>query len=312
MTKHLTLLLHRIFPILLFIGLAFWSCTNDGIKIDKEWNKNGDIENEDAVTILHNGITREYILYVPEIYSDNVSVPLLINFHGGGGTATGHMYVADMRPIADTANFILVYPQGLELDNGGSTHWNSMLVSDNNKSSVDDFGFVDALIADLLLTYNIDSTRLYATGFSNGADMSFTLGCYLQNKIAAVAPVSGLMLNNPNSSCTLSSPPGIMIVHGTSDSSRPIGGIEGYYASINETIEFWASQNGMFLNPSATNYISDGLTIELYSYPDQENTIYIEYYKVINGDHIWLDIGINGMGTNQVIWNFLSRFRLNL
>ena len=120
------------------------------------------------------------------------------------------------------------------------------------------------------------------------------------------------MLNNPNSSCTLSSPPGIMIVHGTSDSSRPIGGIEGYYASINETIEFWASQNGMFLNPSATNYISDGLTIELYSYPDQENTIYIEYYKVINGDHIWLDIGINGMGTNQVIWNFLSRFRLNL
>ena len=304
MTKHLTL------P--LFLGVIFWGCTNDGITIGKEWNKNDDIENEDAVTILHNGITREYILYVPEIYSDNISVPLLINFHGGGGTATGQMYVADMRPIADTANFILVYPQGLELDNGGSTHWNSMLVSDSNKSSVDDFGFIDALIGDLLLTYNIDSTRLYATGFSNGADMSFTLGCYLQNKIAAVAPVSGLMINNPNSNCSLSIPTGVMVVHGTSDSSRPIGGIEGYYASINETIEFWASQNGMLLNPSVTNYISDGLTIELYSYPDQENTIYIEYYKVINGDHIWLDIGINGMGTNQVIWNFLSRFRLNL
>ena len=258
MTKHLTLLVHRIFPILLFIGLAFWSCTNDGIKIDKEWNKDGDIENEDAVTILHNGITREYILYVPEIYSDNVSVPLLINFHGGGGTATGQMYVADMRPVADTANFILVYPQGLELNNGGSTHWNSMLVSDSNKSSVDDFGFIDALIADLLLTYNIDSTRLYATGFSNGADMSFTLGCYLQNRIAAVAPVSGLMLNNPYSNCSLSIPTGVMIVHGTSDNSRPIGGIEGYYASINETIEFLASQNGMLLNlVSQTIYLMD-------------------------------------------------------
>ena len=303
MTKHLTLLL--------FIGLVFWGCTNGNIASDKEWNSKGDIENEDAVTILHNGITREYILYVPEIYSDNVPVPLLINFHGGGGTATGQMYVADMRPIADTANFILVYPQGLELDNGGSSHWNSMLVSDSNKSSVDDFGFIDALIGDLMLTYNIDSTRLYATGFSNGADMSFTLGCYLQNKIAAVAPVSGLMLNNPNSSCTLSSPPGIMIVHGTSDSSRPIGGIEGYYASINETIEFWASQNGMLLNPSITNYTSGGLTIELHLYSDQENTICIEYYKVINGNHIWLDIGINGMSTNQVIWNFLSRFSLN-
>ena len=304
MTKHLRLLL--------FIGLAFWGCTNGNIASDKEWNSKGDIENEDAITILHNGITREYILYVPEIYSDNVPVPLLINFHGGGGTATGQMYVADMRPIADTANFILVYPQGLELDNGGSSHWNSMLVSDSNKSSVDDFGFIDALIGDLMLTYNIDSTRLYATGFSNGADMSFTLGCYLQNKIAAVAPVSGLMLNNPNSNCSLSIPTGIMIVHGTSDSSRPIGGIEGYYASINETIEFWASQNGMLLNPSVTNYISDGFTIELHSYPDQENTIYIEYYKVINGDHIWLDIARNGLETNQVIWNFLSRFSLNL
>ena len=303
MTKHLTLLL--------FIGLAFLGCTNGNIASDKELNSKGNIENEDAITILHNGIPREYILYVPEIYSDNVPVPLLINFHGGGGTATGQMYVADMRPIADTANFILVYPQGLELDNGASTHWNSMLVSDSNKSSVDDFGFIDALIGDLLLTYNIDSTRLYATGFSNGADMSFTLGCYLQNKIAAVAPVSGLMLNNPNSNCSLSIPTGVMIVHGTSDSSRPIGGMEGYYASINETIEFWASQNGMLLNPSITNYTSDGLTIELRSYPDQENTIYIEYYKVINGDHIWLDIGINGMSTNQVIWNFLSRFSFN-
>ena len=152
MNKHLTLL---------FIGFTFWSCTNDGITVDKEWSKNGDIENEDALTILHNGITREYVLYVPEIYSDNVSVPLLINFHGGGGTATGQMYVADMRPIADTANFILVYPQGLQLGDGGSTHWNSMSISDSNKSSVDDFGFIDMLIDDLLLLTQHHNVRVY-------------------------------------------------------------------------------------------------------------------------------------------------------
>ena len=55
MTKHPTLLL--------FIGLTFWGCTSDGITIDKEWNKNGDIENEDAVTIFHNGIPRESVSY---------------------------------------------------------------------------------------------------------------------------------------------------------------------------------------------------------------------------------------------------------
>ena len=73
MNKHLTLL---------FIGFTFWSCTNDGITVDKEWSKNGDIENEDALTILHNGITREYVLYVPEIYSDNVD-PTEIRFRIG-------------------------------------------------------------------------------------------------------------------------------------------------------------------------------------------------------------------------------------
>ena len=119
-----------------------------------------DIENENAITLNHNGVEREYLLHVPEIYTGSVPVPVVMNFHGGGGTATGQMYLADMRPIADTANFILVYPQGLQLDNGGSTHWNSMLLSDSNKSTVDDFGFIDALINELSLTYNIDTKRL--------------------------------------------------------------------------------------------------------------------------------------------------------
>ena len=294
--------------LLLFSGLTFWGCTENNINNEKEWDKKGDVENEDAININHNGIVREYLIHVPEIYSDSTPVPLLLNFHGGGGTATGQMYLADMRPIADTANFILVYPQGLQLEDGGYTHWNSMLISDSNKSSVDDFGFIDMLIDDLLLTYNIDSTKIYATGFSNGADISFTLGCYLQNKIAAIASVSGLMLHNPSSNCTFSGPTGAMIIHGTSDNSRPIEGIEGYYASINETIEFWGSQNGISLNPSVTEFENDGFAIELYSYANQENIVTIEYYKIINGGHIWHDFQKEEARTNQLIWNFLSQF----
>jgi polyhydroxybutyrate depolymerase len=232
-----------------------------------------------------------------------------MNFHGGGGTATGQMYLADMRPIADTANFILVYPQGLHLDNGGSTHWNSMLLSDSNKSTVDDFSFIDALINELSLTYNIDQKRLYATGFSNGADIAFALGCYLNNSIAAVAPVSGLMLHNPSSAnCTPSNRVGVMIIHGTSDDARPLNGINGYYASIDGAIEFWSDVNSTSLNPNITTYSSDGLTIELHSYLDQEENAYIEYYKIINGEHLWLNITNDGAGTNQLIWNFLSQF----
>lgn len=306
------------YAIITFITIFFVACGDSNNSSLDIWNKDDDwvdkdiIENEDALTINHNGIAREYVLHVPDSYDSETPVPLMISFHGGGGTATGQMYMADMRPIADTANFILVYPQGLHLSDGGSTHWNSMLLSDSNKSSVDDFGFIDALINHLSSTYNIDSTRLYATGFSNGADISFTLGCFLDNKIAAVAPVSGLMLNNPSSNCNPPHRVGIMIIHGTSDNARPTGGIEGYYASIDETILFWSNLNLTSLNPNITGYTADGLTVEHHLYSDQNNTAYIEYYKVVNGDHIWLNITREGLNTNQLIWNFVSKFRLEI
>ena len=294
---------------IIFVVFFSYQCGQSDESESEFWGNKDDIENENAITLNHNGVEREYLLHVPELYTGAVAVPLVMNFHGGGGTATGQMYLADMRPIADTANFILVYPQGLHLDDGGSTHWNSMLLSDSNKSTVDDFGFIDALINELSLTYNIDQKRLYATGFSNGADIAFTLGCYLNNSIAAVAPVSGLMLHNPSSAnCTPSNRVGVMIIHGTSDDARPLNGINGYYASIDGAIAFWSDVNSTSLSPNITTYNSDGLTVELHSYLDQEENAYIEYYKIINGEHSWLNITNDGAGTNQLIWNFLSQF----
>ena len=294
---------------IIFVVFFSYQCGQSDESESEFWGNKDDIENENAITLNHNGVEREYLLHVPELYTGAIAVPLVMNFHGGGGTATGQMYLADMRPIADTANFILVYPQGLHLDNGGSTHWNSMLLSDSNKSTVDDFGFIDALINELSLTYNIDQKRLYATGFSNGADIAFTLGCYLNNSIAAVAPVSGLMLHNPSSAnCTPSNRVGVMIIHGTSDDARPLNGINGYYASIDGAIAFWSDVNSTSLSPNITTYNSDGLTVELHSYLDQEENAYIEYYKIINGEHLWLNITNDGAGTNQLIWNFLSQF----
>ena len=105
--------------IVLFLILAK-SCTDDDSK-SWEWGEKGIIENEGAIKIIHDGIEREYVLYIPNSYSqDSSAMPLVFNFHGGGGTATGHMYYSDLRPIADTANFIAVYPQGSLLSDGGS------------------------------------------------------------------------------------------------------------------------------------------------------------------------------------------------
>ena len=63
-------------------------------------------------SIIHNNVNREYLIYIPKSYDESKQHPLLFNFHGGGGTATGHLQYADMRKLAEDNKFILVYPQG--------------------------------------------------------------------------------------------------------------------------------------------------------------------------------------------------------
>ena len=60
-------------------------------------------------TIQHDGLIREYSIYVPASYDGTTNFPLLFNLHVGGGTIAFQIGIADMSPIADTANFIVVY-----------------------------------------------------------------------------------------------------------------------------------------------------------------------------------------------------------
>tara|TARA_B000000557_G_scaffold196331_1_gene161640 strand:- start:882 stop:1799 length:918 start_codon:yes stop_codon:yes gene_type:complete len=256
-------------------------------------------------TLTHEGELRQYLTYVPEIYtSSGIARPLLFNFHGGSGSASGQVYFADFRPIADTANFILVYPQGTF----GST-WNSSLPTNpRTKMFVDDFGFVDAMIKKINSDYifGIDTTRVYATGYSNGADISLSLACVRSDKIAAVASVSGLLdRHTAENSNPLTV--GVLSIHGTNDFSRPYEyGLDGYYFTIDELNTYWSSINGFSGQPQKETYDVAGLSVEYIKYGKM-----IEHYKVNGGDHIWLDITRDGFNTNQKIWNFLSRFNLN-
>tara|TARA_A100001037_G_scaffold284526_1_gene291008 strand:+ start:553 stop:1470 length:918 start_codon:yes stop_codon:yes gene_type:complete len=256
-------------------------------------------------TLTHEGELRQYLTYVPEIYtSSGIARPLLFNFHGGSGSASGQVYTADFRPIADTANFILVYPQGTF----GST-WNSSLPTNpRTKMFVDDFGFVDAIIKKINSDYifGVDTTRIYATGYSNGADISLSLACVRSDKIAAVASVSGLLdRHTAENSNPLTV--GVLSIHGTNDFSRPYEyGLDGYYFTIDELNTYWSSINGFSGQPQKETYDVAGLSVEYIKYGKM-----IEHYKVNGGDHIWLDITRDGFNTNQKIWNFLSRFNLD-
>ena len=141
--------------------------------------------------IIHNNTKREYLLYIPTSYSRKNKSPITLNFHGYGGTASEYVNYSDWRTLSDNHSFILIYPQGQELEKGG-THWNPDPISIDSKSSSDDLGFIEKLINKISKKYSVDSSRIYATGYSNGAGMAYGLARHRSDLFAGIAPVSGL------------------------------------------------------------------------------------------------------------------------
>lgn len=247
----------------------------------------------------HDGARRTAVVYVPESVAD--AAPLLLLFHGYGGSAPDFMEEADLRPLADEEGFVLAYPQGSFLH--GSSHWNSAAPSDDNKSNADDFGFVEQLIDTIGASWDLDADRIYAAGYSNGGMMAFGLACYLGDRIAAVGSVSGAMLDDIGVSCTPPHPTSVITLHGTSDPVLPYEGGEGM-RSAQGVLDFWADRNEITSEPTTRS----GPQIESFVYAGGLGGTEVHHHRVVGGDHVWFDLEVDGVGTNRLIWDLVSRF----
>ena len=288
---------------ILFI-LFFVSCSLEFSDEKESWDK-GTINNENAISISHDGLNREYVLHVPDLYSGDDSVPLVFNLHGGSGTATGQRYLSEMDQVADSAGFIVAYPQGSFVN--GYSYWNSMIATEGSKGTADDVGFISILIDEISSNYNIDLSKVYACGFSNGGDMAISLACYLSGKISAVAPVSGLMSQESDSLCEPNETTSVLIINGTADNDRPYNGINDYYLSVDNTLEYWSNYH------SADSVVIEDFvdrnnnSIELYTYLNQSGLSFLQHYKIIGGGHYWFDLSVNDENLDQLIWRFFKK-----
>jgi polyhydroxybutyrate depolymerase len=260
-------------------------------------------------TIQHDGLTREYSIYVPASYDGTTNFPLLFNLHGGGGTNSAWQVTSDMRPIADTADFILVYPQARpDPSDGNSFNWIPKV-----PGTFDDVPFFSSLIDTIASNYQIDQNRIYACGYSLGGDMTFELGCKLNNRIAAIAPVARTMQANPNSFCSPVHPTGVLTILGTDDLVSPyngivFGGIE-YYISAAATHSYWATHNNC-VTTATMNTVSP--SVERYTWSTTPGCAYVEELKVIGGGHDWPgSFGNMTIDANTEIWQFVSRYDIN-
>ena len=286
--------------ILLFTGFVFSSSAQQTIN----------------ASITHDGIERDYIIYVPEIYDGSKAVPLVLNFHGFGSSASQQMFYGDFRDIADTEGFLLVHPEGTTLI--GNQFWN--VGFPGLSSTIDDVGFTEALIDELATLYTIDLDRVYATGMSNGGFMSFLLACQLSEKIAAVASVTGSMTQDTFDDCNAQLPTPVLQIHGTEDDVVSYNE-NNLSLPIPDVISYWVDHNNCETTPTTTTLpdvdVSDGSTIEYSVYEDGDNGITTEHMKVIGGGHTWPGSVLNTAGTNQdidasmEIWLFFSRYDIN-
>lgn len=260
------------------------------------------------------GEAREYRIYIPAIYNESQPTPLVFNLHGYGSSNVEQEFYGDFRPIADTANFIIVHPQGL-LDDFGGTHWNTFGTTD-----VDDVGFLAALIDTVSFHYNINSDRIYSTGMSNGGFMSYKLACQLSSEITAIASVTGTISVADLPDCNANHPTPIMQIHGTEDDLVPYEG-NAAFVGMEDLVEYWVDFNGCSSDPIITEMPDidpeDGCTATHYLYEDGLLGSTVEFFKINDGEHTWpgasIDVGITNqdIDASVEIWRFFSQYTLS-
>jgi polyhydroxybutyrate depolymerase len=165
------------------------------------------------------GLRREYLIHLPVGASSAAGLPVVIAFHGRLGTAQGMSTLTHLDRVADQHRFAVVYPQGYQRswDDGRPN-------TPAHRHGVDDVAFVSALIRHLVAADQVDASRIYATGISNGAMLTERLGCELAGQLAGIAPVAGPMPVVVAGSCHPVRPIAMLEIHGTADPLVPYGG----------------------------------------------------------------------------------------
>ena len=239
-------------------------------------------------TITVDGQRRGYLLYVPRSYDSARPTPLVISFHGAALWPATQAEVSQWNRLADAQGFIMVYPSGTTLSGRptGVLPFRVWLARPA-PALLANVRFIAQLIDTLAASYNIDSSRIYANGFSNGGAMAFALSCRLPRRIAAIGTVSAAQ-DQPWTWCNPERPIPLINFHGTADlvpyhggkvwaSPRPFPSVVTWTAT-------WARSNRCTLAPMATAVATDVTRLQ---YPGCADNAAVVLYTVHGGGHAW-------------------------
>lgn len=259
-------------------------------------------------TIDTGGQQRRYLIHVPPGYDGSTKTPLVLLFHGLGGTPQAVIDTTSMDTLADKNNAILVAP----LARGRITEWDFRTPISEPTS---DLAFVRDLVKGVKAEACIDSSRVYAAGFSNGSVLALALACDGTTKFAAYGAVSGPYWSD---SCRSSPPASIIYFHGLRDKVVPYAGAKtviGPLPPVNDVMASWAAHDSC---PAASATTTVAQHVRHFTWTKCKDGSDVNVYVVDNGGHRWpggtpVPSGhVSGVMTQEIdasalIWRFFER-----
>jgi polyhydroxybutyrate depolymerase len=238
--------------------------------------------NRDNGSFVSSGEKRDYLLYVPKSYDRRRPAPLVISMHGAGLWGAGQRDVSQWNELADRGGFIVVYPSGVGGE--GVRVWRA----EPGAGLMKDVRFISELIDTLEVSHNIDTTRIYANGLSNGGGMSFVLSCAMSDRIAAVGMVAAAQ-TLPWQWCTDHRAVPMIAFHGTADPEVRYNGGSSWvsprpFPSTPRWAANWARRNQCDPSPVESRVAAD---VTRRTYTNCADGAGVVLYTIEGGGHTW-------------------------
>lgn len=270
-------------------------------------------------TIQSGGMTRRYLLYVPDSCDPDQPAALVISFHGLVQWPAHQAYLSRWNRLADREGFLVVYPRGT----GFPLRWQVRSLGSPGDRSEGEVGFIKDLIDHLSGSYSINQRRIYANGMSNGAGMTNLLAWKLSDRIAAFGGVAGAYLD-PLKTAPPRRPIPWMVFHGTDDPivpyrgrTRAAGPRPHQLPSVEDWVSGWVGRNGC----------PDRLETELTSrvtridFRGEQPDARVVFFRIEGAGHTWPGGGwlprvLTGktnheISATELMWQFFQRYTLD-
>lgn len=311
---------------LLFMGLvggvAYWvvgpsircQLPNDGF-IGNEWS---------AHTVVSDGDERCYYLYVPPTLDSSQAAPLVVSMHGFLMNPDSQVELTGWHELAGREGFIVAYPQGTDFPQ----RWNAG--KEWGTGDVDDVALFHDVVKDVSQQVDVDPTRVYVNGFSNGGGMSVRIACELADEVAAVGAVAGAVVSLDD--CRPSRPVPLIAFHGNAD---PIVNYYGFgiqqdllrsgaeltdapihFLAAQNWVAQWAMLDGCASSPETISMKGD---VRKEYYTDCQDDVQVILYTIDGGGHTWPGgTPIPGLGktsgdidATEEMWRFFQTYHLD-